>query len=783
MSGNVLAYINGGCGPTGRYSVDIRLSETAEPGAYRARMFLKMDRPNDLSSATGAGLYAVPGNPCDMIAYDDWDSILRPPYMFATSAGHNPSFNTETVWYFSGDTLEHSVEFCDEQGGPVRLYGESYVTGIYEGDNLPVNFLVEHKVSEVGIERVSYSSDLCRVTVVTASPHGFAAGDAVTISGLPCTDHSMGVNGERYNGTYRVTPVDDVTFTYDTLFYPGFAGQTAEYTDCFGCSASKWVAVEYVAERNVLCSLGEGIVVWPGHTFVVGDRVTLCNGDSPVVKNATVKSATPNAFVCCSAGITPVTEAGSVVYAPRTPIWEVPVNYASPVSDTQQGPEQHERLKKSSPVPSSALVNLVDNGSTLRASDTSETYSPTIVSGFDMSGGVNQGILDSLPVSTGQFVALQFNPTVGLESMEDNSFQIGFQVTVSTEVRTDVCMYGITDNKWSYDSDVAKVYSSISKVPLAITEISTEDNDCDYSSVPVTFHLTVGSDIADNWVRSGEPVSLAIMLYGRDGAVVTVSRQSFTVTRSVAGGQGGEPEPVPVKVDPAVATVGDRVTVYSLYTAVQFITNTGNLRIQIGDSGNPDDWVPVLSSSGDALVFIMPEGYTGRNQMTVKQLILGEWVSVSVPTIIESYTKAAEVIKLNDRLRPGELDGTVSYSATYNRDLAYNGFAEITDENSMIQNLYSCLLTRRGERLFNIDFGTTLEEMVFSLRGKYGDNAVMKECLDVISTYEPRITLIYEECRVEDLGPHGVRLVLGVEVPGGSMQTIVIPFKNRGRMV
>ena len=152
-------------------------------------------------------------------------------------------------------------------------------------------------------------------------------------------------------------------------------------------------------------------------------------------------------------------------------------------------------------------------------------------------------------------------------------------------------------------------------------------------------------------------------------------------------------------------------------------------------------------------------------------------------TSIEARSDGVRVVKLNERLRPGEVSREVNTSAAYNRDLGYVGFSEITDENSMIQNLYSCILTRKGERLFNPEFGTTIEERIFSIRTGATSNAILKECFSVIEQYEPRIRLVYEQCGVQDMGPHGIYLVLGVIVPGGTVRTVSIPFKNRGRLV
>jgi len=777
---NILSEVKGGYTRNGRYAITVRFADSVDPGIYRARMFLYVEGTNDLSSSTGTGMYAIPGNPGDTISYDDWNSIFRPKYRFASGSSHDPSFNVETVWGFSGDSTEHVLEFCDSTGKPVHVSGESYINGVYDDSNLPVNFLVERRIAEIQVERITYATGTGKVTVVTSSPHGFVDGDAITVSGLPSPVHSMGVNGERYNGTFRITVDDPSTFSYATMFYPGFTGQNNEYVGCDGATASKWVAVEYRTDREVLCSLEEAIVVWPGHTLVAGDRITLCDGSTAVVTNAVVESPAPNALVCRSSGLVLGTQADSIVYAPRTPIWEIPVNYTVPV---QEEPVKRTRSleKASRGVSDSFPSNMVTNGSNLRAAETSVQVAPSVLAGFDLSGQP-AGVSGTMAIGTGKFIAIRFNPSFGLDALEGNSFEIEFRVTASTEVSTEVCMYSMTGNSWSADTDATRVYSMISRVSLGNVVIETEDGTCDYTNTARVFSIQVSKNIADSWVSRGEPVSLALVLYERDGAVVTVDRDSFSVTRSVNDGTGGEVVPLPVKVEPSLVTPGDTVTVYSLNTG-KFSSNAGNLRVKLGNDGNPDSWVNVMSSAGDSLTFIMPEGHDGRGVITVMQKISGNWVDASEPVMLESYTKVNGVMKLNDRMRPGEIDGTVSYSATYNRDLAFNGFAEITDENSMIQNLYSCLLTRRGERLFNREFGTSLEEMVFSLRDTRGDNAIMKECLDAISTYEPRITLIYEQCRVEDMGPHGVRLVLGVEVPGGTVHTISIPFKYRGRVV
>ena len=211
--------------------------------------------------------------------------------------------------------------------------------------------------------------------------------------------------------------------------------------------------------------------------------------------------------------------------------------------------------------------------------------------------------------------------------------------------------------------------------------------------------------------------------------------------------------------------------------------------MKLGEEVDPDKWAPVVTNTGTAITFVMPEGYGGNSRLVVMEKpAAGGWDSEdvherTVPVVVDVRVDAPKVKKLNERMKPGVIDSKVSRTAAYNRDFGYKGFVEITDENSMIQNLYSCLLTRKGERLFNPEFGTTLEERIFSLRTGGNPTDILKECISALETYEPRIKLVYEHCNITDRGQHGICLTLGVIVPGGTVQTIDIPFKNRGRLV
>lgn len=799
---NVIEEMSGYTGDTGNYVFALRMSgNVPDPGEYRARLFFRYDGMNDLTSATGTGVYAVPSNPCDTVTYDDWNGVFRRPYNDTTGSTHDSSFNLEVVCEFSGDTYEHSLEFMDSSGRTVRLSGESKLNGTFSGGNIPANVLIERKLPPVSIESAEYDPVTGTVTVVTRGNHGFADGDAVTMSGFPRTDHSCGVAGERFNGTYRVSVTADDSFTYRTRFFTGFGGQTTKYENCELAVATKWITCEYLVDKTAIAGMSEAVVIWPAHTFKNGDRITLCRGGSTVVTNAVIdirpaNGGASNAFVCRSRNIALGLDIDSIAYAPRTPAKDVPANYG-PYPEREPPVSTKKLLRRTlkAPAGNATPEPSVNNGSTIE--NEAVILYPSLYGAFDLAnpdkgGGV---VTNTIAVCDGKFAVIKFNPPVAAEGGTGRKFLVEILVKASTEVLTDICMSPLADSFWDTGDSAIAVGKKISAIPLARMPIRSDEGDeqtCDYESQARVFTFEVPSSTSEKWCATGRPVSLAFTLYGRTGAEVLLGAEGpgtpcFRITYA-AGEDSGEFVPIPIKVMPDVISPGDVVSVMSMNSA-SFDFLAGNMRVRLGNEDDPAKWVPVRTNDGSTLTFEMPRGYGGNISLTVmKKPTNSDWVPGVAEPCSETATVNAlvvvpRVVKLNDRMKPGVIDANVSRSASYNRDFGYKGFTEITDENSMIQNLYSCLLTRKGERLFNPEFGTNIEERIFSLRAGGYQNDILQECFAAIQEYEPRIRLVYEQCSVEDVGPNGIYLILGVIVPAGEVQTITIPFKNRGRVV
>lgn len=752
MPQEVLERIVPSYGPDGLYGYDITFSPDAVSAKnFRLRLFFDADQG-------GRGMCMSTDNPDDRIFYEDWNTYFRPPTLDGSASDNTRSFNVEIVCEFAAGRLSRRISFHDPRGGRVLPRGESYIGHGYAAGNLPVNVLVERRVSSCGIRKATFDPATSTVTAFTDGPHGFATGEAVTISGFPSDGRKPGVNGERYNGTFVVEALSDDSFSYRTEFYDVDGEYTTCYQDVDNLVAEKWLVCEYTVNKPLVLSSSEAAVLWNGHTFRVSDRVTLALGDEAVVMNATVTEAAPNSFICVAPGITPGTSVDSIVYAPRTPRKDVPANYS--VAMVQSTRKSRSRAA----IP----PMLTDNSGTSEANTVA--LGVTRYAWFDLYDGEGyEHSSGSLRVGTGKFGVFTFYPDAGMGLSDGNKFKVAMLATKSTEVSTGLVV-SLVKGGWSAGDTAETLWAKVDRVPDSGAELG--DITCVYGDDDrVEFTIEDGDRIC----RSGTEVTMAVYLDGREGAVVELDGPGIEVTQWIE--EDSWQEGFDMALDPLSATEGDTVSVLSLAAHGRFPLDTSTIRVDL--NGEKCD---VTSSSGDRITFTMPGGIAGTVPVTVEYESGGEWfpIPTSGQLYIEAVANVPRQVHLNDRIKPGTSGRTISRSALYNRDLGINGFSEITDENSLIQNMYACLLTRKGERLFNPDFGTNIESMIFSLSGTIDEEAILKECFSALEKYEPRITLVYEQCSVEEYGNNAIVITLGVVLPGGLKRSLKLPFKHRG---
>jgi len=136
----------------------------------------------------------------------------------------------------------------------------------------------------------------------------------------------------------------------------------------------------------------------------------------------------------------------------------------------------------------------------------------------------------------------------------------------------------------------------------------------------------------------------------------------------------------------------------------------------------------------------------------------------------------SSIVKKNSRTsRFDELN----FEPIYNKDLAYSSFTITADENSLMQNVYSILLTNLGERLYDDEFGSTLEESVFEIIGDLnGESKLLNQCVNLINKYEPRVVVVEDKSFVAINDDNTVSIVLYIKVPRGIARKIELTFRK-----
>lgn len=239
--------------------------------------------------------------------------------------------------------------------------------------------------------------------------------------------------------------------------------------------------------------------------------------------------------------------------------------------------------------------------------------------------------------------------------------------------------------------------------------------------------------------------------------------------------------PIYITTEPKSAYVGDTIRISilnnqgdfneNLHTNVVLFNNT-QAEILSGSRSYLDVIVP--SGIGSCYIQVLTgstnEGYETCSDSNVCSFVVLETKKVS--SNIESVTNTIKsIFKIKNR------------SAIYNKDYSYSGFSEVTDENSLIQNAYSCLLTNLGERLYNSEFGIDLERQIFNIMPSTSNsNTILSMCTEVLNKYESRITVNTDTSFVNyDTDNNLIVIVLGLILPKGNCEYISLTFKNRGK--
>lgn len=407
-------------------------------------------------------------------------------------------------------------------------------------------------------------------------------------------------------------------------------------------------------------------------------------------------------------------------------------------------------------------------------------------------GGVARNRETDLPVSARSFVAFKI-PVTELGNMLAPTVTVALHVTHINMLCNQlgkIGLYEMSDSTWVGTDTYASVDARIASSPLAIPDPNEWRNyDCN-DSMPGTFELVIPSETVMRWKeRRLSVVSMAIAPYGEfePGGYVTIGsteqpNPDECIVVRIEEGSHTPVEPIDVVIVPSTLVPGSRVDIEPATPDKTFDVSASSLVAKVGG-----EVTRIVSVSATSLKIVVPD----VDRMPEGAIVNGR-VSLEIvdnygdPVInpIEAYYDS-DMSRRNkyftDPSRPSGDIANASNSAMYNRDLGFVNFAEVTDENSLVQNIYNILLTRKGERLFNQEFGTTLEERVFALMGAGDEDSILQECYTAIREYEPRVSVDYDASRVEmDYDGNTIRIILALVLPQGSSEYIVLPFSMRG---
>lgn len=102
------------------------------------------------------------------------------------------------------------------------------------------------------------------------------------------------------------------------------------------------------------------------------------------------------------------------------------------------------------------------------------------------------------------------------------------------------------------------------------------------------------------------------------------------------------------------------------------------------------------------------------------------------------------------------------YSDFYNnfsKNFGTKDLARLTNEESIISSLKNIILTRKGERPFQPDFGCNISGLLFENFSKFTTDAIEIEIKTAVENFEPRIKTIKVKA-VESQDNHSIELQL-----------------------
>lgn len=737
---------------------------------YRARLFVLYHGGYKYSGDVGYGITAdVPG-----IAYDDWMCECRPPRIDIHKFNAElliPLQNGENTWWFSS-------KFADDSESALQR------------EINPLNILVERKTVEVNVRRILVQN---REVLIELESGEIADGAAVTISNANLADkHLLGTDNLRICGTYYVTKISDTVYKYDVGHYTTVDGSYELSGD--GYTASVWEVCYYEYGNIELHKVSSDTA-----TFACNDlSESLQPNDQLCIGNVMCRVlAVRGVVVKVDARLSESTATAKMVYCPRIPSKSVPVNWPTLVAPTTRkrllrannGVVVTNDLLGEHSTNTECINPSIDTYVVKNEADVNHTNQPVLV----CTGGENESV-----------VCMQFAPN-SIAGDENAAATLSLYVEDMSYSEAMIMVYQMDSAGWNANMSYDEMIKHVTQIPIGsaklLNPLKQPNNTADLSQfghLPIDdYHsmisIQLDSVIVQEWLSGTATYtpSIALKIIGDGSPSVTfASTNNSDPTHRpqiiFTGGESGlSPEPFQIDLSTNIIEPNQilRITPHDI-SKDNFGNSVFSNEVDIGTSTK----VPIVSGNSTYLDVVVPEDASGSlTVMVYRKRNGGDRVPLTTEDAVVYVDNSATMrsVPLAKKLKPGIVDpDLVGRTALYNRDMGFVNMTEVTDETSLIQNVYSILLTNPGERLFSQNFGTGIEQRLFKLGSQDDGLTLIQECIQKVHEYEPRVFIDGDQSSCEfDDSENLYYLLLAVVLPSARTEMIRLPFKNRGRKI
>jgi len=86
--------------------------------------------------------------------------------------------------------------------------------------------------------------------------------------------------------------------------------------------------------------------------------------------------------------------------------------------------------------------------------------------------------------------------------------------------------------------------------------------------------------------------------------------------------------------------------------------------------------------------------------------------------------------------------GFKDVSLTFKRNPLNKDITSVKNETAISRAVRNLILTKKGERFFDLDFGTNVSNLLFENIGPFAADSIKDEIISAIRNYEPRVEIV-----------------------------------------